>query len=291
MFMYKKATASKFGAVMCAGVIAVGLFVSIFVLDMASQGLAACKAKETKTSSLLAKEMPEFNINAEMADVQKTKKLLAQALVEDDESLETTEAISFQATMFSESTSVGRSEPFAPSYGYGSSMGVGTSTSAIGPMDDPAGSGMTPEEIAKMEAEKRRQEIMSAIRNDFTVKGIVLDVGEEENPMVIAEVIDSSGSPTVKTFSQGEAVRLAVCEALIKKVYANRVLVVSEDVEMERYLPDFEDEGDDFAGSGDLSGDFSDMGAPPTPTQGSGSSSISDAKQKIEEIDKLLDSF
>lgn len=295
VFVYKRVSASRWGMFACFAVIAIVICASVIILNAMPQGIAAGSKTTQKGFS---QEVPGFNIDRELSEIEQTRNLLAQASADAGQDIEDPGAISFQA--MAESTSIGRSEPFAPSFGYGSSFG-GSNTSSVGPIEfGGEASALSPEELAKQEAERRRQEITDALSNDFSVKGIVMDMGANENPMVIAEVMDSSGMPVVKTLALGETVRLSVCEAKVKQIYSNRVLLVSEDVSVERHLPGYDDESLDSTGSTssassiptDFGGGMNTMSPPPTPGGGSkGGSSMSDAKQKIEEIDKLLDSF
>lgn len=115
--------------------------------------------------------------------------------------------------------------------------------------------------------------------------------------MAIVEYVAENGDLKVKTVVPGDVLNLSICEVTIAEIQKNTIDIKSEDVVKRKWLPSFEDESDDSALASEDMGDpesGENLMPPPVPTGGSDAgkdSSMSDAKKKIEEIDKLLDSF
>lgn len=294
IFLYNRTLGTRLGAFISIGTVALAFLFAMFVWAPSEMMADVSEAKKTNNPVSTKQKISEVKDN-QLKDIDS----LLASNVEGKESGRDSGlftglgAINFQATEYN-AGAIGRSEPFAPR-NFGSSGMPGPPGAS--PLDmDP--SSMSAEELAAQEAEKRRNEIKSTIGSDITIKGIIFDE-DGSDPMAIIEYVAENGDVKVKTVVPGDVLNLSICEATIVEIAKNTIDVKSEDVVKRKYLPTFEDEADDSALVSEESGDIDESGEnlmpPPVPTGGDttqgNDSSMSDAKKKIEEIDKLLDSF
>lgn len=223
-----------------------------------------------------------------------------------EKNLEDAEAISLQATAISKST--GRPEPFAPIFAPGSMPSPDGSIGSLPGLPGMEGvKGPSAEEIARQKAEQRRNEIRESLNNNVLIKGIVLNKNKSK-PMAVIQLSKTDGTNETKAVMPGEQIYLPNCVAKVSNIAENRIGLQSEDVKVDRYLPEINDEelssasgaapspsgGENPTSSGGLMPPPT-PGAPPMPTHSKGTapnnSSMGDAKTKIDEIDKLLNSF
>ena len=294
VFLFNRTLGSRMGVVICMGIIALVLMLCLFVLslpaNMASESPERIKNNAESASVSAEVSVEESYMPDESYQGDDVEDLLAQTDDTDtrtiEENIDNVDAFNFQVTEFD--VSIGRSEPFAPQL-----FGPGVTTTSQGGMGTE--DSLSAEELAKIEAEKRREEIRDTITNDVSIKGIVYEDSKDAEPMAIIEYTASDGAAIVQTVVPGDEIRLNTCSATVSVIEQSRIRFTSEDVEQSIRLPAFDDEdsenvmvSDDSYGDDDLGPD--DLAAPPTPGGGD-DSSITDAKKKIEEIDKLLDSF
>ena len=289
LFLFNRTLGSRAGLVICMGIIALALMLGLFVMALPSNNVAdASPARIDNNVSTSVSVDLKVPVTEEGYQDDDMDALLAQAdskvkTLEDN--LNEVDAFNFQVTEFSENVnvSIGRSEPFAPPIFNSGSGGDIMNNQGQGEEE------LSAEELAKIEAEKRREEIRGAIQNDINLKGIVYDENQDAPPMAIIEYMANNGSNMVKTVEPGDEIYLSVCSVKIGTIEHTSIEFTSEDVSERKHLPAFDDEdSDEVMVSDDLGSD--DLAAPPTPGGGD-DSSITDAKKKIEEIDKLLDSF
>ncbi|MEW5819039.1 MAG: hypothetical protein AB1782_02525 [Cyanobacteriota bacterium] len=287
VFLYNRTLGSRWGAIICMGAVALLLLLGAFffmpsesVANVNTNNVNSSEVTDTISSGVAVEEEFNFEENLSEEDVQTSEELLAQVSqdITGDVLGANIDGVNFQAS------AVGRSEPFAPiQFGGTGYVDIPGGDPDVGP------AGLTPEEIKKQEEEQRRQEIMASIQG-VTVKGIVYDA-DGGAPMAILEYAAPDGSTTVKTAIPGDVLYLSNCQPKIEKIDQNFVKFVADDVTEFRHLPPFEDDADDTVPVADISPSGGDLVPPPTPGNANNDSSIGDAKKKIEEIDKLLDSF
>jgi hypothetical protein len=311
LFLYNRTFGTRTGVIMGVAGLAMLVVVSTFIFmpknlatgDAENARMVATQVPAKKEISFNAAEITEEMNDTQAFELEITDDYISQSsgtvtIDEIERHLQSIDAISYQATEFNMGGSVGRSEPFMPAR-------------PLSPMDnimggdplDPAG--LSPEELARQEAEQRRNEIRDRIHSDISVKGIVLS-SDHSDPMAILEVTRSDGTVKVGTFKEGDVVNLTSVQGTISEISDYVIKISAEDVTEEKHLPQFEDEelnivpvADSGAGREVDSQPQGDLMPPPTPgkfppppgVKSTTPSSIGDAKKKIEEIDKLLDSF
>lgn len=248
-----------------------------------------------QSKSMFTTESGHFSNTANITETSKT--LAPEAAVDKlNQTFAEIDGIAFQATHLSGSSSTGRSEPFAPV--------VGGLDAITGP-NGASGKPLTPEEIAIQKAEARRNQIRDTLNNNVTVKGIVVD-SNNKRPLAVVEITKPDGSSEIKTVLPGEKLYFADCLAKVTKISQDKISLSSEDVKVDRFIPDFNDDaGKAPAASSSAptteaaSSTSSDAGkgnllAPPTPktnVAGKSGTSAGNTKKQIEDIDKLLDSI
>lgn len=307
LFLYKRTLGSRWGAFICMGGVALLLLFSFMVLapsetvattntinnqqDDVTTSVQQLSETVDQAEDLFAlQEASEENATSETdSDKLLAKNPKTETFGVDPFSGMNVDGFSFQATEYSGGSSkTGKPEPFesklSPAAMPGFPGGDGTMSSDA--------SGLTPQQIAEMEAEKRRQEILANLQSDVNVKGIVNNVQGSE-PMAILQFIRGDGTDVVKTVVPGDVIDLSTCQAKVVAIQQNWVELSSEKVIDRKYLPAFEDETGDsgMIPVSDITAPAGDTMSPPDSKGGTGSASIDDAKKKIEEIDKLLDSF
>ena len=292
IFLYNRTLGTRVGAFIGIGAVALAFLFAMFVWAPSAMMADTSQMNKSDDSVSVKQEISNLREN----QISDEDNLLANNLQDNQLAKDAGEfldldAINFQATEYNPAA-VGRSEPFAP-------RNSGSSSMLNGPNAIPGseGSTMSAEELAAQEAEKRRNEISSTIGSDITIKGIIFNENGTD-PMAIVEYVSGDGDTKVKTVVPGDVLDLSICEATIVEIAKNTIDVKSEDVRKRKYLPNFEDESEGSAVASDDSSESSGSGdnlmPPPVPTGGANQgndSSMTDAKKKIEEIDKLLDSF
>ncbi|MGD9579762.1 MAG: hypothetical protein AB7V50_00170 [Vampirovibrionia bacterium] len=291
IFLYNRTFGTRIGAFISIGIVALAFLFAMFVWAPSNMMASESEVDKVINSDSSVKKVKHVAVH----QLKNVDKLLASNAVDGSGNkldLLDFDAIHFQATEFG-SGSVGRSEPFAPR-NLGSAGMLGPSGNPLAGGDE---SGLSAEELAAQEAEKRRDEIRRTLGSDVTVKGIIFNESGKD-PMAIVEYMAYNGELKVKTVVPGDVLPLSSCEVTVTGIEKNTIDLKSEDVEKRKYLPEFEDETEGDVVSEDTETDSGDnLMPPPVPSSNSNSahggkdSSMGDAKKKIEEIDKLLDSF
>lgn len=306
IFLYNRILGNKWIAVVCIGIVGL-LFILGAVMFAPSNNLATAKADPViinmpeETSGKLISGKTTIIDNQKMEDMEKLMAQSSECGTVDniENNLKEAYAVSFQATELKQTTGF-RAEPFSPPFGLGSDMGdIGAPM--IGP--DSKG-GPNAAELAKQKAEERREEIRSSLGSDVVIKGIVVDANKK-NPMAVIEIYGPGDTTSVRTVSPGEMISLRGCMAKIAAISDDKITLSSEDVKFDKYLPSYADEEDIIPtaninnnSTGKVQAD--NLMPPPTPAGNQtatppaakgNDSSIGNAKKKIDEIDKLLDSF
>lgn len=220
-------------------------------------------------------------------------KMMANSSTEDVDLFGDLDSINFQAIS---AGPIGRDEPFASRSKAGENIMGGPEGGSEGVDEGPS-----PQELL----EQRRSEIRNALHNNVNLKGVVIN-SDKKDPMAIVQVMNENGKRKTITVKPGDEIGLGVALATVSEINESMVVLTSDDVSVEKYLPQFDDESNKsekeikeeeppVASSTDPN-----LMSPPTPGREEilkarkadlKKSSMSDAKNKIEEIDKLLDSF
>lgn len=312
LFLYNRALGNRWGAIICVTIVGLLILFGALIL-LPGEKVASSKPDKLVANANVSVEGLSINdtYEAEQAELDEEASLdeELQGQVSENGAIDTIEqnlreadAISFQATEIKNSPE-GRTEPFAPSYVFGS--GSEFFPEGGNSIDGKGIAPPSPQEIAKQKAEERRNEIRGSLDNDITVKGILMDANKIGS-MAVVEIISPDGRKTVRTVKAGEVISLPNCTAKINKILEDKIAITSEDIKYEKYLPQFKDE--DTVPVANVTNNVPPDGTktpsdnlipPPNPAAGKASapaskgsdSSIDNAKKKIDEIDKLLNSF
>lgn len=145
-------------------------------------------------------------------------------------------------------------------------------------------------ELEKIKAEEKRKSIYNALENEVSLKGIVAD-NKNKKVIAILEISNPSGSKNIKTVSSKEVLWLASCKAIVTGISRDKVVLSSDGITVNKYLPEISDDVVMNPTTSSSSGNGSkDGGLVPPPLPGQNRTPV-DKGQSMSDIDKLLNSF